>query len=115
MNDLVEKFDLIHEYTADAKGIAYDTCHKIYILMDDNQVDLMKSYGYGDENDPDTLITNDQLDSVELARVVMKWYEQSCALRFIQATRSNPTDPNEGFVDIISQFENNDDEDDDDE
>ena len=29
-----------------AKGIAFDECHKIYVLMDDEQMKLMKGYGY---------------------------------------------------------------------
>jgi len=29
-----------------AKGIAFDTCHKIYVLMDDGQMAQMKEYGY---------------------------------------------------------------------
>jgi len=34
-----------------AKGIAFDTCHKIYVLMDDGQMAQMKEYGY-DDGDP---------------------------------------------------------------
>ena len=110
MLDIKETYWKVREYTDTAKGIAWDTCHKIYVLMDDEQVALMREYGYGNENDPESLITSDQLDPAEMATVASTWFDKSCGLRFIQAVRSNPTDPNEGFVDIIRQFEGNEDE-----
>ena len=112
MLDTVDAYWKVREFTDEAKGIAWDTCHKIYVLMDDDQVALMREYGYGNENDPDSLITSEQLDPAEMATVAMSWFNKSCGLRFIQATRSNPVDPDDGFVDIISQFEDNEDEDD---
>jgi len=39
-------FDLVKERVVDAKAIAWDTCHKIYVLMDDEQVELMRGYEY---------------------------------------------------------------------
>jgi hypothetical protein len=117
MLDLVEVFDRLDEYTADAKAIAWDTCHKIYVLMDDEQVALMRSYGYGDEPDPDSLITSDELSSKEMSEKVMEWYQRSCALRFINAVHTTPN-PNDGFITIIGQFEDQpeeDEEEDDDE
>ena len=103
---------LIDEFTDDAKGIAFDTCHKIYVLMDQEQVDLMRSYGYGDENDPDSLLTSYQLTPREMSNKVVEWFLGSCGLRFISAVYSDER----GFVDIVSQFEGNAyDEDEDDE
>lgn len=95
-----------------AKAIAWDTCHKIYLLMDDEQVEKMREYGYGDEPDPDSLITNDQMSYAELLATVKRWYDQSCGLRFIQAvqTVAEGVDPNEGFISLIDQFENDEDE-----
>lgn len=106
-------FDLVFERIADAKAIAWDTCHKIYVLMDDQEVAKMREYGYGDENDPDSLITKDEMNSKEMFEVVKKWFEQSCSLRFINAVSSVPegTDPNEGFETLIGQFEEEDCED----
>jgi hypothetical protein len=112
MIDTEQAYWDVREYTDEAKGIAFDGCHKVYVLMDDEQMELMGEYGYGE--DGSFLVSSDQLDPAEMATVAMTWYKQSCGLRFIQATRTNPTDPNEGFVDIISQFENNDDEEDED-
>ena len=45
-------YSLVEERVQEAKAIAFDTCHKIYLLMDDEQVALMRTYGY------DPLITN---------------------------------------------------------
>lgn len=84
-------------YLQDAKGIAFDTCHKIYVLMDDEQMALMREYGY------DLLITSDEMTPDEMYARVVEWYEDSCGLRFIQAVETNHKNPNEGFTDIVAQ------------
>lgn len=114
MNQLLENSEL-EFYAADAKGIAWDTCHKIYLLMDDQQVALMREYGYGDENDPDSLITSDQMTPEEMVAKVSEWFEDSCSLKFIQAVRTVEGDPNEGFEDIVGQFDTLDEDEDEDE
>jgi hypothetical protein len=38
-----------------AKAIAFDGCHKIYVLMDNEQVTKMTGYGYGDDGYDDVL------------------------------------------------------------
>lgn len=98
-------FDLVKERVGDAKAIAWDTCHKIYVLMDDAQVEAMRGYGYGDENDPDSLITKDQMTNQQMLDKVKEWYENSCSLRFVSAveTVEEGKDPNEGFTDLIEQ------------
>jgi hypothetical protein len=99
----------VREFTDDAKGIAFDTCHKIYVMMDDEQVALQRSYGYG-EDDPNALATSDQLSPEEMATVLTTWYEKSCGLKFISAIYSDSTIGHDGFIDIISQFEGMEDE-----
>jgi hypothetical protein len=96
-------------YLQSAKGIAFDTCHKIYVLMDDEQMALMREYGY------DTLITSDEMSEEEMYRTVSEWYEDSCSLRFIQAVETNQENPNAGFSDIVAQGAEWEDEDDEDE
>jgi hypothetical protein len=91
--------DLIREKLGEAKAIAWDTCHKIYILMDSEQVELMRGYGY------DPLITADQMSADEMFEVVEDWYESSCSLRFIEAVSTNDIDPNAGFETLSPQFE----------
>ena len=102
-------------YTNEAKGIAWDTCHKIYILMDDEQVALQRSYGYGDDPDPDSLITSEQMTGDEMKKEVMEWFESSCSLRFISAVSSNPKFGDGGWIHIVGQFEGVEDEEEDDE
>ena len=97
-----EFVDRIVEATAEAKGIAWDNCHKIYILMDDAEMALMREYEY------DPLISSDQMGPDEMTAKVIKWYEDSCSLRFINACSKA-----DGFVDVIGQFEDEDEDDDD--
>jgi hypothetical protein len=98
-------FDKVEEVINEARGIAWDTCHKIYVLMDDEQMALMGTYGY------DPLISADEMSADEMLETLKKWYDESCGLRFINAVRSHPSDPNLGFIDLISQFEEEDCED----
>jgi len=91
--------DLVYERISKAEGIAWDTCHKIYLLMDSEQVELMRGYGY------DPLITADQMSTDEMFEVVEDWYESSCSLRFIDAVSTNHINPNAGFETLSPQFE----------
>jgi len=100
----------------DAKAIAFDGCHKIYVLMDDAQVEKMRSYGYGDD-DGSFLVTADEVRKVEMLDILKDWYAGSCSLKFINGVTTMPegTDPNEGFTDLIPQGADwQDDEDEDD-
>ena len=91
--------DLVYDRVGSAKGIAWDTCHKIYILMDSEQVNLMRGYGY------DLLITANQMSADEMFGRVQEWYEDSCSLRFIDAVSTNHINPNAGFETLVSQFD----------
>jgi len=95
----MKNYDLVYERINNAKAIAWDTCHKIYILMDSEQVDLMRGYGY------DPLITADQMSADEMFDLVQEWYEDSCSLRFIDAVSTNHINPNTGFETLVSQFD----------
>lgn len=87
------------EYTLrDAKGIAWDTCHKIYILMDNEQMEIMRGYEY------DPLISSDEMTPSEMFDVVWDWYEDSCGLRFISAVSTDLQHDKSKFDDIIPQF-----------
>lgn len=104
MLDTIDTYWKVREYVSEAKGIAWDTCHKIYILMDDDQVNLMREYGYSD------LLTADMHGVPELTTIAMTWYKEACKLKFISAVYSDE----KGFVDVVSQFESDEDEDDED-
>jgi hypothetical protein len=80
-----------------AKGIGFDTCHKIYVLMDDNQMALMKQYGY------DPLISSDEMTPKQMYSTIRKWFNDSCALRFISCCST--TEDDSGFERIVDQGE----------
>jgi hypothetical protein len=92
-----EVWDKVGETLSDAKGIAFDGCHKIYILMDDEQMSEMKEFGY------DPLLSAEDYTASEMLETIRDWYEDSCSLRFVQAIHTNHDDPNAGFVSLIEQ------------
>lgn len=94
-------WDEVAYATEDAKAITWDTCHKIYVLMDDEQVAETRGYGYGEE--PDTFFTCDQMSPSEMLETLKKWFEQACPLRFIQSVETNHEDANAGFTNLIEQ------------
>lgn len=94
---MVKRWNKVEAWLHDAKGIAFDGCHKIYVLMDDEQMAEMKEYGY------DPLIAADSTTIDEMLSTLMEWYENSCGLRFINAVSTNHEDPNLGFIDLIPQ------------
>jgi hypothetical protein len=92
-----EVWDKVGKTLEDAKGIAFDGCHKIYLLMDDEQMSEMKLIGY------DPLLSAEDHTASEMLETVRDWYEDSCGLRFVQAVHTNHEDPNAGFVSLIDQ------------
>lgn len=88
---------LVYEKMEDARGIAFDTCHKIYVLMDDAQVALMREYEY------DPLYTKDEMSAGEMFETIKHWYAESCALKFVEAVSTVDGNPNEGFETLIEQ------------
>jgi len=93
----------------DAVAITWDTCHKIYILMDETQVQLMIEYGY------DPIIRKETTTTKEMLSTLQDWFEKSCALKFIQAVSTVEGDQNNGFDSLIPQgfFDLDEDEDED--
>jgi hypothetical protein len=73
--------------------------------MDEEQVALMREYGY------EKLITSDEMNGDELRRQVMDWYHESCGLRFVNAVSSDKSFGDDGWVTIIGQGEDSEDED----
>ena len=78
---------MIEQMLRNAKAMHFDGCHKIYLSMDDGQVEQMRGYGY-----------NVVPPAIGLLR---KWYDDSCGLRFVSAVFS-PGD-NDNFVSLIPQ------------
>ena len=90
-------WDNVEEYVAECKGIAFDTCHKIYVLMDDAQIAKMREYEY------DPLYTTAEMSAKEMLETVKHWYAESCMLRFVEAVATVEGDPNDGFTTLIEQ------------
>ena len=97
-------WDEVDEVLDNAKAIAFDGCHKIYILLDHNQVDEMLRYGYGVDSDS-YLIYASGSDKEEMLKTLKSWYKDSCGLKFIQSVESvqEGEDPNLGFENVIPQ------------
>ena len=92
-----ELFEKVHEYIYDAKLIAWDGCHKIYIASDDAQAEwfINAPYPHIETGDPEYML-----------KMLGMWWEDSCGLRFINAVSG----ANAEFVTLIAQFEDEDDE-----
>jgi hypothetical protein len=97
-------FGLVEDRVSEAKAIAFDTCHKIYLLMDDEQVEVMRGYGY------DPLITSAEADPYTMFEILKNWYDDSCGLRFIEAVSTN-----HGFETLIGQGEGDEEDEEEDE
>jgi len=91
-------FDKVEQALDKATGIAWDECHKIYVLLDDEQLNQMRVYEY------EQVISADEMSKEDLLKTLKNWYDDSCALRFIQSVETNYEDPNLGFDSLIDQF-----------
>jgi hypothetical protein len=101
----MSKFEAVENAVKDAKLVAFDGCHKIYVAMDSKSAKELKGGGYVVlKGDPRTML-----------KAVIKWYKESCGLRFVQGMSHNSYDPNLGFVNLIPQFERDDEDEDEDE
>lgn len=90
--------DKLKDYTPYCDSIAWDGCHKIYILMDSDQTDKMKGYGYT------YLIT--RKSGADLDGTIEAWYRESCPLRFVQVVATDyQHEDGEVFEDVYGQFE----------
>jgi hypothetical protein len=91
----------------DAVAITWDTCHKIYVVMDEAQFQKMVGYGY------DPIIRKETTTTREMLATLQEWFDESCGLKFISAVATVKGDPNKGFDDLIPQgyFDYDEDED----
>lgn len=97
MPSIIDKLDELQEVLSDAQGIAWDTCHKIYIMMDDQEVAQMRDYEY------DPLLTSADTTPEQMLTEVLRWYDESCGLRFISIT-STGEDGDTEYEDFVPQF-----------
>lgn len=87
--------DYSRKFVEVAHSIAFDGCHKIYILMDEEQTNKMVEYDYQP-------VRTDQFSDLLLVKMIEEWWSQSCPLVFIQAVRSGPE--GDEFFDVVSQM-----------
>jgi hypothetical protein len=91
----------------DARGICFDGCHKIYVLMDDQQVDEFTAYGYDIITvDDDSTDDDDEYTATvdEAFAIVHDWYDMSCFLKFVNGVETADSDNrNDDYFDLIPQ------------
>jgi hypothetical protein len=85
----------------DAEGIAFDGCHKIFILMDEAQTKLMVEYGYGKEEGSHLLVVGEGMLRSEMLHILKEWWNKACLLKFIQATTT--TAEGTSYKNVIEQ------------
>lgn len=95
----IDAWAKVSEAVAQADSITWDGCHKIYVLMDVCQTAEMKEHGY------DPLYKIKDIGQYKALQYLRKWYSSSCGLRFINSVRTVTGNPNEGFSNLIAQFE----------
>lgn len=94
-----------------AKALVFDGCHKIYLAMDDEEVETFRKYGYGEDDGSELLLVSALPGETDRERhaaalvVLESWWDASCGLRFVNSVRTVEGDPNLGFQPLIEQFE----------
>jgi hypothetical protein len=109
MTTIDQYWERVEDALDDARLIAWDTCHKIYIALDDAEADWFRASDY-------TVV--DHVDHADLLATLRQWYDESCGLRFINGVARGTTNaPQDSvFTNLIPQGAEDDwDDDDDDE
>ena len=79
---------LVGQFLESAKCVAFDDCHKIYLAMDDEEMQYFWSNKW----------TTASGSALEMLEQVRQWYDnESCGLRFVSAVESGE------FTTLISQ------------
>jgi hypothetical protein len=92
-------WDDVEEFLQDARLIAWDGCHKMYLAMDDEQAEWFRA-NYNGEECGDMTMTG---TADEMLATLHQWWDESCGLRFIQAVSTNEENPNDGYIALIPQ------------
>ena len=82
----------VASYLENCAGITWDECHKIYILMDEEEVKRMEDFEY----QVIKLATKR-----ERMRLIKNWYKESCPLKFVDVISN--IDGEEKFTQAIEQ------------
>ena len=81
-----------------AKCVAWDGCHKIYVALDDEQAEWFRA-GYPHAGYPHVVTGEPSL----MLDTLRDWYDDSCGLRFIQSVTTAEDMNRDGFRDLIPQ------------
>jgi hypothetical protein len=83
----------VAEALDNAKLVAWDTCHKIYVALDDREARWYIDNEWTAFTGPPEAM----LDQLE------KWYHASCSLVFVDATKWDEENQNSKFYTLIQQ------------
>jgi len=90
---LEEMFTTVLDEVETAHLVAFDRCHKIYLAMDEIEAKWFRDSNY----------TVFQGSPMEMYLEVIKWWNESCGLRFIQSVTHNETNRNAGYKNLVPQ------------
>jgi hypothetical protein len=100
----------VEDHIGQAILVAWDGCHKIYLALDEAEADYFREY-YGQNASGGSVVV--EADADTMLATVVRWYENSCGLKFVSGVVSNEADPNAGFTQIVEQGAEYEDEDED--
>lgn len=103
MPSVIDKIGEIEEAITGSDSIAFDGCHKIYIMKDKTGTQQMQEYEY------EHVVPIENVGSA--VATVLGWYNDSCGLKFINLV-TDAGKENEDYHNVIGQFELDEDEDD---
>ena len=86
--------DIVNE----AHSITWDGCHKIYILMDEEQTNKVISYQY------ENIVKASESNPYTMLAWVQDWYDSSCFLKFIDVVYTDENGADE-FYPLVAQGE----------
>lgn len=93
----------VKNFLPEAKLIAFDGCHKIYLAMDDIEAQWFRD-NYGNPVPPLNSVVLESNNTDFLLVTLERWYDESCSLRLISAVYHDEQNPNAGFCRLIAQF-----------
>lgn len=85
-----------------ADSIAFDGCHKIYVLMDEASTAEQFSFGYRADSG-EMLLRSEGATTEQMLAKLKEWFDGSCFLRFIQAVKAPGRNPD--YTNLIAQGE----------
>lgn len=88
-----KKFKAVRGEIGEARAVAFDGCHKIYLAMDDDSERWLEQEGY--------IVARGGSDL--MLEAVKDWYRNSCSLRFVQGVRHLPDYATFAFQDLVPQ------------